>query len=69
MPCGGCYGARQQLYSSVRRLDMRGAVAAVQRGVMINVDKARGLDPNARYSAPVVKAPPYKRPPDIERSA
>ena len=68
MPCGACYGARQQFVQSARRLDIRGAAQAVARGVAINVDKARGIDVEAKYGQRVVKATPYRRPVPPERS-
>jgi hypothetical protein len=69
MACGGCMQARQQLFQSARRYDMRGVVSAVARGVAINVDKVRGVDVNAKYGqTPVVKATPYRRPVPPDRS-
>lgn len=64
MPCGHCGQARQQLYGSARRLDMRGVVQAVRRGAAIAVDKARGVDLEAKYGPVVPKATPYRRPPE-----
>lgn len=66
MACGGCYGARQMFYSAARRMDVRGAVAAIQRGVSINVDKVRGTYRDENYATPpnITKAQPYKRPPE-----
>lgn len=60
MACAPCMQARRQFVQSARRLDLRGAVQAVSRGVSINVDKARGVDVNAKYN--VQKATPYRRP-------
>jgi hypothetical protein len=67
MACLPCQGARQQFVRAATRFDLRGAAQAVTRGVAINVDKMRGVDVNAKYGTgqqPVVKATPYRRPPD-----
>jgi hypothetical protein len=65
MACGACYQTRQQFIQSARRFDIRGVASAAARGLAINVDKARGVDVEAKYGQqPTVKATPYKRPPD-----
>lgn len=62
MACGGCMQARAHLVHSARRLDIRGAAAAIRQGVMINVDKARGINPNTRrFEQPATPAKPYQR--------
>jgi hypothetical protein len=67
MACGGCRQAARQLVTSARRLDMGGVVAAVRRGVAINVDKVRGTYDDSKYTTPAkpaTKATPYRRPPE-----
>lgn len=70
MGCGACGQARQQFVMAARRFNMPAAVAAAARGAHIMVDKARGVDVDAKYGAkpPVAKATPYRRPQDPERS-
>jgi len=57
-------GARRQFFSSMARRDIRGATAAVIRGVAINVDKMKGVDVNKKYGAGEPKDKPYQRPPE-----
>lgn len=67
MACLPCQQSRQQLIRAATRFDLRSAAQAVTRGVAINLDKMRGVDVNAKYGGqqqPVVKATPYRRPPD-----
>jgi len=65
MACLPCGQQRQQVYSAVRQGDMRGAATAITRGVAMAVDKMRGVDIVAKYgNTPVVKATPYRRPPE-----
>jgi len=67
MACGACRQTRVEFVQSARRLDIRGAARAAARGLAINVDKARGVDVDLKYSSnqpPTVQATPYKRPPD-----
>ena len=65
MACGACRQTRQQLVQSARRFDIRGVASAAARGFSISVDKARGIDVDAKYGTqPAVKATPYRRPPE-----
>jgi len=65
MPCGACYQTRQQFIQAARRFDIRSAAHAASRGFSIAVDKARGVDVDKKYGTqPVIKATPYRRPPD-----
>lgn len=64
MACGGCMGARQNLVYAARTYNIRGAVQAIRTGVAINVDKARGVYDERKYTSDgaAIKATPYKRP-------
>jgi hypothetical protein len=65
MACAPCQQQRQAFVSSARNFDLRGAAQAVRTGVAINIDKLRGVDVEKKYGGkPVVKATPYRRPPD-----
>ena len=65
MPCGACRQNRSDAVMAVRRLDIHGVARAAARAISINVDKARGVDVDAKYmNKPTIPATPYKRPPD-----
>lgn len=62
MGCLPCQQARGHFTRSAAKFDLRGAAAAITRGVAINVDKMRGVDVNQKYGGKPIKAAPYKRP-------
>jgi len=53
--------ARANFMSAARVGNVRGMASAVRQGVHVNIDKARQI---YRGSQPVVKATPYRRPPE-----
>ena len=63
MACLPCQQQRQAFVSAARNFDLRGAGRAIRTAAAINVDKLRGVDVGKKYGN-VVKAKPYRRPPD-----
>jgi len=68
MACYPCQQQRQAFVRAARTFDLRGAARAVGTAAAINYDKVRGLsqaEVDAKYGGrPVVRATPYRRPPD-----
>ena len=67
MACLPCQQQRQAFVHAARKMDLRGVAQAIGTAAAINVDKLRGVDVAKKYggsSVTVVKAKPYKRPPD-----
>jgi hypothetical protein len=64
MACAPCAQSRRQAITAATRLDARGFVQAVSRGVAIVTYKARGIDPATVYptSGAASPATPYRRP-------
>jgi hypothetical protein len=55
---------RRALVVAARQFDLRGMAHAVTRGSAIAADKLRGVNVEAKYGTPVVKASPYRRAPE-----